>query len=79
MVFTYDAFQNLDLEDFAGLPDEFPYTERDIPCQDFLAVFGHPDKMILDVLNRVTAIAIVHSSSTVIRIWRAIVRGPEFR
>src|SRR2546427_4475161 len=79
MILTHNPFEDLDLEDFAGLPDQFPYAECDIPCQDFVAVLGDPDKVVLDVVNRVTAIAIVHSSSTVIRMWRAIVRGPELR
>src|SRR5438132_10317274 len=48
MILTDDPCQNLDLEDVAGLPDQFPYAERDVPCQDFVAVLGDPDKMILD-------------------------------
>ena len=75
MILTHNAFQNLDLEDFAGLPDPFPHAERDVPSQDFLAVLRDPDTVILDVVNRVTAIAIVHSASPVLRMWRAIVRA----
>jgi len=67
MILTHDPFEDFDLEDFAGVPDQFPYTECDVTCQDFVAILGDPDEVVLEVENRVTAIAIVHSSSTVKR------------
>ena len=65
LILPDDPLQPCALEDCAGVPDQFPSTQRDVACQDFVAILGAPDKVVLDVVNRVTAIAIVQSSSTV--------------
>lgn len=65
MILAHDPLQNLDLEDLACLPDQLSHAQRHITCEDLVAVLGDPDKVVLDVLNRVTAISILHSSSTV--------------
>jgi hypothetical protein len=64
-ILTHHPLQNFDLEDVAGLPDQFPYAQRNVPGEDFVAGLGNPDKVLRDVINRVTAIAIVQSSSSV--------------
>ena len=58
-----DPLKDLDLEDVARLPDQLPHTQCDIACENLVAVLRDPDKVLLDVVDRMTAVAIVHSSS----------------
>src|SRR2546421_7820408 len=65
MILADDPLEDLDLEDFAHLPDQLPHTQCDIACENLVAVLRDPDKVILDVVDCMTAVAIVHSSSPV--------------
>jgi hypothetical protein len=52
-----------DLKSVARLSDQFPYPFPNIPPQYFLAIFRHPDKMILNLKYRMTPISVVHATS----------------
>jgi hypothetical protein len=65
MILAHYPLQDLDLEDLAGLPHHLSYTQGTISGEHLVAIFDDPYEVILDVVNRMTAIAIVHSSSTV--------------
>ncbi len=65
MILADDPLQHFGLEDCTGVPDQCPYAYRDIACQDCVAVRGDPDKVVRDVVHRVTALSRVQSSSTV--------------
>ncbi len=62
MILADYAFQNLDLENFARLTDQLTHAQRHVACQDLLPILRDPDKVIFDVVNRVTAITISHSA-----------------
>src|ERR671931_509494 len=63
MLLSDNPLKALDLEDFTRLPDQLPHTQCDIACEHLVAVLRDPDKVILDVVDRMTAVAIVQSSS----------------
>ena len=65
MILADDSLKDLDLEDFARVPDQRPHTQCDIAWEHLVAVLRDPDKVILDVVDRRTAVAIVQSSSPV--------------
>jgi hypothetical protein len=65
MILAHHPLQDLDLEELAGLPHHLSYTQGDISGEHLVAILGDPYEVILDIVNRMTAIAIVHSSSTV--------------
>jgi hypothetical protein len=58
------ALQALALAECAGLPLYLSYTQGNISGENLPAVLGDPDEVILAVVNRRAALAIVHSSST---------------
>jgi hypothetical protein len=64
---AHPSLQELDLEELAGLPHPLSHTQGDISSEHLVAVLGDPYAVILTVVNRMTAIAIVQSSSTVAR------------
>jgi hypothetical protein len=65
MILAHHPLQDLDLEELAGLSHHLSDTQGNISGEHLVAVFGDLYEMILDVVNRMTAISIVHSSSTV--------------
>ena len=60
VISAHYPLHNPDLECFTGLPDQFPNAHSNIPSQNLVAIFRNPNKMILDLKNRVTAVSIVH-------------------
>jgi hypothetical protein len=58
------SLQALALAEFAGLPPHLSYTQGTISGENLLEVLGDPDEVLLAVVHRRAAIAIVHSSST---------------
>ena len=60
MVFADDPPQNMDLQLLTDLPDQLPYAQRQIALQHPIAIFGRPDKVILDLIFGMTAFSIVH-------------------
>jgi hypothetical protein len=64
-ILAHHPWQALDLEKLAGLPPHLSYTQGNIAGAHFVAVCGDPYAVILAVVNRMTAIALGHSSSTV--------------
>ena len=60
VIFADHSLQNLDIQGVAGLPQQVPTTELDIPYQHLIAVFGTPDQVHLQVVDRVTTCALLH-------------------
>ena len=65
LIFAHHPLQDLALEELTSLPHPLSYTQGDISGEHLVAVLGDPYEMILDVVNRMTAVSIVQSSSTV--------------
>ncbi len=68
MILAHYPVYDLDLEDFAGLPHQLPHPHRHIAAEDLITVFGNPDKVVLDVVNCVSAVSIIPSSSFLARL-----------
>lgn len=67
MILADHTFQNPYLEDphlkgITGLPDQLPHPFTDFPFQDGIAIFRYPDKVILDLLDRMAPVTVVHGS-----------------
>jgi hypothetical protein len=60
MVFTHHPFKNADFKGFARLSDQLANPLTYLSSQYLVAIFRDPDKVIFDLEDRVTAIAIVH-------------------
>ena len=50
------------LKRFTNLTNHCSNSFSNIPCQNLIAVFRHPNKMILNLKNRMTAIPVVHDT-----------------
>jgi hypothetical protein len=66
LILADDPWEDLALEDLTSLPDQLPHTHRDVTSEDLVTGLGAPDKLVLDVVHGVTAVAILPSSSTVV-------------
>lgn len=62
MVLAYYSTEYADLKGFACLTNQFSHAQGHITCKNFLSVFRNPNKMVLNVENRVTPIPIIHSA-----------------
>ena len=60
MILTDHSSQDLYLVPLTGLADKFPYTDRKIPYQHGMAVFGDPNEVVLDLVFCVATLAIIH-------------------
>ncbi len=59
MVFTDMTFQDVNVAAHADLPDDVPRSLGHFALQDGIAIFRHPDQVILDVVHRVRPCAVV--------------------
>ena len=73
---------------FANHPAHYPYLERlthltnhcsnsfsNIPCQNLVAVFCHPNKVVLNLKNRMAAIPVVHDTSQNVSFYQLKLTG----
>ena len=51
-----------DLERFTHLTNHGSNSFSNIPCQNLVAVFCHPNKMVLNLKNRMATIPVVHDT-----------------
>ena len=81
------AHQNMHMI-FANHPAHYPYLERlthltnhcsnsfsNIPCQNLVAVFCHPNKVVLNLKNRMAAIPVVHDTSQNVSFYQLKLTG----
>ena len=64
-ILAHHPWQALALADGARLPDQLPHPQGDITGEPLVAGLRAPDTVLRDVVNRMTAIALGHSSSPV--------------
>jgi len=65
MIFADNAFHDPYLKSRAGLPHQLPHTLRDFSRQHLVAVFRHPHKVVLNLINRMAAITLLHRTSSI--------------
>ena len=64
-ILAHHPWQALALADGARLPDPFPHPQGAITGEPLVAGLRAPDTVLREVVNRLTAIALGHSSSPV--------------
>ena len=62
MIFTHYSSDNPNLKGFRGLPSQFPNSFDNLTFQNFIAIFRHPYKVILNLENRLTTVSVFHSA-----------------
>jgi hypothetical protein len=68
MVFGYVAFDDLNIHGLADLPDELSHTERYLSGEHWLAVFGDPYHVELDVINSMRGLTVVfHDTASLLK------------
>lgn len=60
MVFTVYASDNPYLKRFTGLSYQASDSHRYLTTQHFATILGYPHKMVLNLVNCMTAVAIIH-------------------
>ncbi len=64
MVLANGPFYYPDLKGFARLSDPFPKPFPHLSSEHFVAIFRYPNKVILNLKYRMTAISVVHATAT---------------
>ncbi|MNF66775.1 hypothetical protein D3C84_485730 [compost metagenome] len=69
-----------DLKRLTRLPHQLAYSLGHLPTQYLVAVLGHPDKVILDLVDRVTSVSVIHAPALQLRMvalkltgWKPVV------
>ena len=60
MIFSNYPFDNPYLKGIARLAYKLPHAKLHITFENLVAVFRHPDKVVLNVKYRVAAVAVFH-------------------
>jgi hypothetical protein len=60
VILAHHPLENLDLEGFAGLADQFPSLEGNIPLQYVIPILRDKHKVVLDLENRMATVSILH-------------------
>ncbi len=60
MILTHHPSKNLNLVPFTCLADKFTHSEGKLAYEQVITIFRYPYKMILDLIFRVTTLAIFH-------------------
>jgi len=60
VVLADHSFDYLYFKGLTCLTDQLPNPERYVFDENLVAIFGHPDKMILNVENSMTPISVFH-------------------
>jgi len=60
MVFTDYTFDNPYFKRFTGLSYQVSDSFRYLTTQHFVTILGYPNKMVLNLVNRMAAISIIH-------------------
>jgi len=60
VIFADHPSQDLDLVTLTSLADKFPHSDRKISHQHGIAVLGHPDEVVFDLVFCVATLAIFH-------------------
>jgi len=60
VILAHHTLENLDLEGFAGLADEFPSFVGYIPLQYVIPILRDKHKVVLDLENRMATVSILH-------------------
>lgn len=66
VVLTDNAIENFYFKGFTSLADQFSNRQSNVSFQDLIAIFRHK-KMILNLKNCVTTIAVLHNGSPFFR------------
>ena len=61
MIFADNTTQNLNLELFTCLPNQFAHPQGEVSLQHMVAVLGYPNEMVLNLEFCMTALAIIHA------------------
>ncbi len=68
MVFGYVAFDDLNIHGLADLPDQLSDTERYLSGECWLAIFGDPYHVELDVINSMRGLTVVlHNTASLLK------------
>ncbi len=70
VVFTNYSSNNTDFKRLTGLPDKLSYSFRQLTCQHLIPIFRNPNKVMLYLVNRMTAVPIIHADFP--RFWHSI-------
>ncbi len=59
MIFAHNTFDDPYLKGFTRLPHQVSHSFRYFTLQHFITILGYPNKMVLNLVNRMAAISIV--------------------
>jgi hypothetical protein len=62
MILADDTSQDLNLELFTCLPNQFAHPQGEVSLKHMVAVLGYPNKMVLNLEFCMTALAIIHAA-----------------
>jgi hypothetical protein len=60
VVFAHHTSDNPNLKRFTGLANHFPNPLRNLAPENLITLFGYPNKMILNLENRMTPVSVIH-------------------
>jgi hypothetical protein len=61
------TFENLNVFRFTKLTDQFPYSLSYCSTQNRLAVFGDPNKVVLDIIDGMAGLPIVFYTASILK------------
>ena len=68
MVFGDVAFDDLNIQGLAYLPDKFPQADGHVPKENRLAVLGDPNQVIFQIVYGMRGLAVVfHSTASLLK------------
>jgi hypothetical protein len=62
MIFAYHSSDNPYFKGFTGLSNQFPNSLGNLSFQNPVAIFRHPNKVILDLKNCMTTVSVFHNA-----------------
>ena len=72
MICRYMAAQNIYFQLGTGLANQFSQSDCNLPSQHWFPIFGDPDQVILQIVNRMGRFSITHKHHLFVRIERAL-------
>ena len=65
MVLAHHAINNPDLKRLTCLPDQLSNTFSNIASQNLVAILRYPHKLVLNLLNNMTSVPVIHGNSSI--------------
>lgn len=71
MILADNATDYAEFKRFSGLPNQLPHPFRHIPFQYLVKAFRYPNKVVFNLIDRMTAISVLHPASSLANIIAA--------